>query len=209
MTLGRPTPLNKNCGNYEDLAFMFKAEVAQQDGGLADEFGRLLQPDSPPLLMDGRFHERAPTRVGKCTTLSACSCKGTELTIMKSISAQNGLEGWRQLSVSYTSYTNGKANYKAHRRSSIGVSMRKRVPTQTRREGIDHQGVGKRIPRKSPALSSQQVLTESAPKAVSEHVRLNADKLDANRRLSSVQQTFLVMKAQVTKEEEAEDGWKR
>ena len=112
MTLGRPTPLNKNCGNHEDLAFMFKAEVSQQDGGLADEFGRLLQPESPPVLMDGRFHGRATTRVGKCTALSACSCKGTERTIMKSISAQNGLEGWRQLSVSYTSCTNGKANTK-------------------------------------------------------------------------------------------------
>ena len=112
MTLGRPTPLIKNCGNHEDLACMFKAEVSQQDGGLADEFGRLLQPDSPPVLMDGRFHGRATNRVGMCSTLSACSCKRTELTIMKSISAQNGLEGWRQLSVSYTSYTNGKANTK-------------------------------------------------------------------------------------------------
>ena len=37
---------------------MFEAEVSQQDGGVADEFGRLLQPDSPPVLMDGRFPER-------------------------------------------------------------------------------------------------------------------------------------------------------
>ena len=76
-----------------------------------------------------------------------------------------------------------KREYRARRRFSIGVSNRKRVPTQTRREGIDHQEVGKRIPGKSSALSCQQVLTESAPKAVSEHVRLNADKPDTNREI--------------------------
>ena len=153
---------------------MFKAEVAQQDGGLADEFRRLLQSDSPPFLMVGRFPERKPRQesgsVQRCLRTRAKERNSHHEEHLSSERVGSLETSERELQFVHE----WKSEHKVHRTSSVGVSFRKRVPRQTRREGIDHQGVGKRIPGKSSVLSSQQVLTESAPKAVSEHVRLNA-----------------------------------
>ena len=75
--LGKPMHLEKNNRNYEDFAFKFRTHVAQQDAVLADDLKRLEKADATPVLMDGLA--MASTRVGRCTTLSAWSCKGTEL----------------------------------------------------------------------------------------------------------------------------------
>ena len=126
---------------------MFKAEVEHRGGGLADEFGRLLQPDSPPVLMDGRFHERATTRVGSVQRCLRARAKERNSHHEEHLSSER--VGRLETSERELQFVHEwKSEHRAHRRSSIGVSMRKRVPRQTRREGIDHQGVGKRIPGK-------------------------------------------------------------
>ena len=52
--LGKPMHLEKNDGNYEDFAFKFRAHVAQQDAGLADDLERLEKPGADGWPHDGK-----------------------------------------------------------------------------------------------------------------------------------------------------------
>ena len=140
--------------------------------------------------MDGKFPERKPKQesgsVQRCLRARAKERNSHHEEHLSSEPVGSLATKVRELQFVHE----WKSEHNVHRTSSIGVSIRKRVPRQTRRERIDHQGFGKQIPGKSSALSSQQVLTESAPKAVSEHVRLNADKPDTNRKIKQCAADF-------------------
>ena len=139
---------------------MFEAEVEQRDGGLADEFGRLLQPDSPPVLMDGRFHERPRQESGSVQRCLRARVKERNSQHEEHLSSER--VGRLETTERELQFVHEwKSEHRAHRRSSVGVSMTKRVPRQTRREGIDHQGVGKRIQGK---CTEGSVRTRSPPR---------------------------------------------
>ena len=141
--------------------------------------------------------------------------------IMKSISAQNGSEVWRHLSVSYNSYTNGKANTK--------FTEHLRLKFRPENEFQDKLAERELIIKESENESQERVPFSQVSKC-SRKVRRRQCRntfasthetcLTPTGRSSSVQQTFLVskttgptpmevgalVKAHVTKEEEAEDG---
>ena len=98
---------------------MFKAEVAQQDGGLADEFRKHLQPDSPLVLMMEDFPRESHDKSREVYNAVCVLVQRNGTHIMKSISAQNGSEGWRQFKRELQFAHEWKREHKVHRTSSV------------------------------------------------------------------------------------------
>ena len=199
---------------------MFKAEVAQQDGGLADEFRKHLQPDSPLVLMMEDLPRESHDKSREVYNAVCVLVQRNGTHIMKSISAQNGSEVWRQKCVSCNSYTNGKANtvntehprleFRSENEFQHKLAENELIIKESENESQE------RVPLSQVSRCSRKVHRRQCQNTFAS----TQTSLTPTGRSSSVQQTFLVskntrptpmevgalVKAQVTKEEEAENG---
>ena len=86
-----------------------------------------------------------------------CMFVGTRIT--RRISVQNGVEVWRQVDMRYKPYSNGISIAKLTEVLRLGFRTENEFQDKLTGVGIDHRGMGKRIPKKEfPTLSSQTPL---------------------------------------------------
>ena len=138
---------------------------------------------------------------------------------MKSISAQNGSEVWRHLSVSYNSYMNGKGNTKFTEHPRLEF----RSENEFQDKLAERESIIKELENESQEkvpLSQVSRCSRKVHQRQGQNTFASTQTSTPTGRSNSVHQTFLVskntgptplevgalVKAQVTKEEEAEDG---